>query len=133
MTRVSDILVAINGFIDSRIDMIVGGNPLLNLAQPFIKRAVRKQVDGYTSQMKKYLDLLADKDGNIEIESIVEEITNRFNTMEPITIPTETMGDVVVGKGKLTVEIPALFGGKPRSLTFTADDIADFKSMIIKK
>lgn len=133
MVKVNDIMSAIDTFVDSRLNIITGSNPLLSLAQPFLKRGVKRQISNYTDSIKKSLNLLADNNGNIDIENIFDEVIERFNTMDPITVPTENMGDIVVGKGKLTLEIPSLFGGKPRNLVFTSDDIIDFKSMIINK
>lgn len=133
MTNITNVISAIDTFIDSRLDMIIGGNPLLNLAQPFIKRAVKKQVSDYTDKIKQYAQYVADKDGNIDVDNIFDEVTKRFNEMDSVIVPTENMGNVTVGKGELVFEVPSLFGGKSKKLTFTTDDIMDFKSMIINK
>lgn len=135
MVNVTNVISAIDTFIDSRLDIVIGNNPLLSLAQPFIKRAVKKQVSEYTGMIKQYAQYVSDKDGNIDIDSIFEEVTKRFNEMEPVKVPTENMGDVTIGKGELKLEIPipSLFGSKSKQLTFTTDDIMDFKSMIINK
>lgn len=132
MTTVNNIMMAIDTFIDSRMDMILGGNPLLSLAQPIIKRGVKKQIDVYSKDIKNYLNLIADKEGNIDINGMFEEIVERFNTMDKTTFHTADMGDVTLGKGELSLEIPNPFGS-PKHLTFTADDIMDFKSMITNK
>ena len=65
MIRANDVIVAMDTFVDSRIEQIVSGNPLLSLAQPFIKRAVKRQLESQTGNIKNYLKLLADKEGKI--------------------------------------------------------------------
>lgn len=131
MTNINNIMSTIDKFIDSRVDMIVGKNPIMNLMQPFIKKAFKGYINNYTDQIHGYLKLIADKNGNVDVESVLDEVINRFDTMDEIIIPTKNMGDVVMGKGKLVLEVPSLFGLTANNLVFTTKDITDLKSMII--
>lgn len=131
MTNVHNIMSTIDKFVDSRVDMIVGKNPIMNLVQPFIKKAFKGYISNYTDKIEGYLKLISDKNGNVDLDSLLDEVINRFDTMDEITIPTKNMGDVVMGKGKLVLEVPSLFGLTANNLVFTTKDITDLKSMII--
>lgn len=131
MVNINNVMSAIDKYIDSRVDMIVGKNPIMNLVQPFIRKAFKGYVNNYTDQIKNYLKLISDKNGNVDIDSLLDEVINRFDTMDETTIATKKMGDIHIGKGKLVLEVPSLFGLTANNLVFTTKDITDLKSMIM--
>lgn len=131
MVNVRNIMSTIDKYIDSRVDMVVGKNPIMNLMQPFIKKAFKGYINNYTGQIEGYLKLISDKNGNVDIDGLLDEVITRFDTMDEMTIPTKKMGDVHIGKGKLVLEVPSLFGLTANNLVFTTKDITDLKSMIV--
>lgn len=129
MINIEHIISGIEKFVDSRITILTENNAMLSLAQPFIKRGVKRQLDKYTGQIKQYLALVADEDGNIELDSLMDEVTTRFNEMPTTTVHNDLLGDVKLGQGVVEIEVSLPYMAQ-KTLTFTAEDITDLKNII---
>lgn len=65
-----------------RRDINGKANPMIGFMKPLIIRALDKNF----SKVSKTLDLIADKDGNIDIENILTEMMENLMTTNPFTI-----------------------------------------------
>lgn len=69
---------------------------------PLITRALDKNF----SKVSKALDLIADKDGNIDIENILTEMMENLMTTNPFTFKTSFVGDIEIGGGEIKFNLP---------------------------
>lgn len=93
--------------------------------KPFITRALDKNFDKVT----KTLDLISDKEGNIDIENIITEMTENLMNTNPFTFKTSFIGDIEIGGGEIKFNLP--FTSKRLVLNIT--DLETFKEMLITK
>lgn len=130
----ANIMDGINTFVDSKLDTILGGNPITSLANPLIKRIaknmVKENINPYLNDLEKYLNLAADENGSID--GVLDETIERFNTMPVITKDYPYVGEVSIGQGKVQMSVPMPIGA-PKHLTFTEADLRELKDMIIKE
>lgn len=71
-------------------------NPMIGFMKPLITRALDKNF----SKVSKALDLIADKDGNIDIENILAEMMENLMTTNLFTFKTSFVGDIEIGNRK---------------------------------
>lgn len=130
----NEIMNGINTFVDSKLDTILSTNPLTSLANPLIKRIVKgmvkENIEPYTKDLEKYLKLAADENGNID--GVLDETIEQFRTMPVTSMELPYVGDVRIGQGKISMNIPMPIGG-PKHLTFTESDMLELKDILIKE
>lgn len=112
----------IKHYIDTQIDILSQDNPIIAFIKPLITRAVNKN----TKKMSGFLNMISDDEGNIDIETIITEMIENLINTKSFVIKTDFMGDISIGEGKLTLEIP--FTGK--RLVLGQEDLNIFKNMI---
>lgn len=102
------------------VDTLAKTNTAVRVGKPIIKRAIPnllKRADGY-------LSLLADENGKIDYEGIIDDYVNDLLDGEKIDIPG--LRGSSIGEGKFTIQLPARMG----KLIFKAEDFADLKSFL---
>ncbi|MEE1476282.1 hypothetical protein [Fusobacterium sp.] len=75
------------------------------------------------------LDLIADKDGNIDIENILTEMMENLMTTNPFTFKTSFVGDIEIGGGEIKFNLPLT----NKRLVLNMTDLETFKEMLITK
>lgn len=113
-----------NSFLDNKINSFCCSNPLLGLFKPVIKRVV----DNNVSKLYSKVSLLADSNGNIDVENILPEMLDTLKTMEPYNIKTELLGDIVIGKGSIVLNIPMT----DRVLVIDSNDLNELVNLLTK-
>lgn len=93
--------------------------------KPLITRALDKNF----SKVSKALDLIADKDGNIDIENILTEMMENLMTTNPFTFKTSFVGDIEIGGGEIKFNLPLT----NKRLVLNMTDLETFKEMLITK
>lgn len=93
--------------------------------KPLITRALDKNF----SKVSKALDLIADKDGNIDIENILAEMMENLMTTNPFTFKTSFVGDIEIGGGEIKFNLPLT----NKRLVLNMTDLETFKEMLITK
>ena len=101
----------------------MGGGTLR--CRPLIIRALDKNF----SKVSKALDLIADKDGNIDIENILTEMMENLMTTNPFTFKTSFIGDIEIGGGEIRFNLPLT----NKRLVLNTTDLETFKEMVITK
>lgn len=133
-----DIMNGINQFIDTKIDVLLDSNPITSLAQPFIKRIIKKEIsknlDKYTDTINKYLTYMEDENGNLD--GSFDELIERLNTM-PVSTMNITNADgsimpITIGKGTVSTVLSIPYSSGKR-VTLDSTDITELKDMIINK
>lgn len=100
-------------------------NPMIGFMKPLITRALDKNF----SKVSKALDLIADKDGNIDIENILTEMMENLMTTNPFTFKTSFVGDIEIGGGEIKFNLPLT----NKRLVLNMTDLETFKEMLITK
>lgn len=123
MVNIDQILTKLKPYISSQIDAISTNTPLLNFMKPLIMRALEKKFDG----IKSALDLIADSEGNIDVEGILTEMADNIVNTKPFTVKVPMLGDIKLGGGNIELNIPYT----DKSLIFNKTDIDNIKQVLI--
>lgn len=122
MITVPRLIESLQRYVDMQVVEMAKTNPMISFMKPVITRAASNAI----SRADKTLLLLADKEGNIDIESILSEMTESLMTTQPFTIHTSFIGDIVIGNGTIKVGIPFT----ERNLVFNSSDLQNLREML---
>ena len=115
----------LKSYILSQLDSMSGNSPIIGFLKPIINRALDKNF----SKITRALDLISDQDGNVDIEGILSEMADSLITTKPFTIKNSFIGDVEIGGGNISLNIPFT----DKRLVFNTADLENFKEMLITK
>lgn len=121
--QVRQLTVKLKEYILSQVESMGKNNPMISFAKPLIKRAIDNKFEG----ADKMLSLIADKDGNIDVASIMDEMTESLINTNPFTMNNSIVGNVEIGGGLIKLDLP--FTSK--RLVFNQDDIKLLKESLI--
>lgn len=122
MITVPRLIENLQRYVDMQVVEMAKTNPMISFMKPVITRAASNAI----SRADKTLLLLADKEGNIDIESILSEMAESLMTTQPFTIHTSFIGDIVIGNGTIKVGIPFT----ERNLVFNSSDLQNLREML---
>lgn len=122
MVTKEKLISGLNTFVNEYLDNMTVNNPAICFLKPFVIRAARNKID----QAESFFNLIADKDGKIDIAGILSEITDSLMKVKPFMVNVPVIGDVVIGGGKLEVGIPLL----NKNVIFTDTDINYLKELL---
>ena len=125
MVTVPKLIDSLQRYVDMQIEEVARTNPMIGFMKPLVKRAA----DNAISKADKVLVLLADKDGNIDINEIMSEMIESLMTTQPFTVNTSFVGDIVIGNGNIKVGIPFT----ERNLVFNVSDLQNLREMLTIK
>jgi hypothetical protein len=125
MITVPILIENLQRYVDIQIAEMAKTNPMLGFMKPLISRAATNAI----GKADKALSLLADKDGNIDVGTILTEMTESLMTTQPFTINTSFIGDIVVGNGTIKIGIPYT----ERNLVFNSSDLQNLREMLTIK
>ena len=125
MITIPKLIENLQRYVDVQIAEIARTNPMLGFIKPLISRAANNAI----SKADKALLLLADKEGNIDIEAILSEMIESLMTTQPFIINTSFIGDIVIGNGTIKIGIPYT----ERNLVFNTSDLQHLREMLTIK
>ena len=125
MVTVIQLTNNLKSYVSLQLDSMSKSNPMVGFMKPFITRALDKNFGKVT----KALDLISDKEGNIDIENIITEMMENLMNTNPFTFKTSFIGDIEIGGGEIKFNLP--FTSKRLVLNIT--DLETFKEMLITK
>jgi hypothetical protein len=125
MMTVPILIENLQRYVDIQIAEMAKTNPMLGFMKPLISRAATNAI----GKADKALSLLADKDGNIDVGTILTEMAESLMTTQPFTINTSFIGDIVVGNGTIKIGIPYT----ERNLVFNSSDLQNLREMLTIK
>lgn len=121
--QAKQLTVKLKEYMLSQVDTMGKNNPMISFAKPLIKRAIDNKFDG----AEKMLSLIADKDGNIDVASIMDEMIQSLVNTNPFTLNNSLVGNIEIGGGLIKLDLP--FTSK--RLVFNQDDIELLKESLI--
>lgn len=83
----------------------------------------------YFSKITKALELIADKDGNVDVEGILTEMMENLMTTNPFSFKTSFIGDIEIGGGQIKFNLPLT----NKRLVLNMSDLEAFKETLITK
>ena len=125
MVTVPQLTDRLKTFLGTQIEAVAKTNPMISFAKPLITRALDKNL----SKINKTLELIADENGEIDVEAILSEMIESVMTTEPFTFKTPFMGDINIGGGTIKLNIPLT----NKSLVFNGQDLEGFKELLTAK
>jgi hypothetical protein len=89
-------------FLNKQINSLAMTNPLISFSKPLITRIVNNKID----QADGFLSMLADSNGEIDVQSLIPEMIQSVMNTRPFTYHTEFLGDLEIGGGFIKLNIP---------------------------
>jgi hypothetical protein len=89
-------------FLNRQINSLAMTNPLIGFAKPIILRVVNNNMH----KANGFLSMLADENGNIDMQSLIPEMIQSVMTTKPFVYHTEFLGDLEIGGGFIKMNIP---------------------------
>ena len=89
-------------FLNKQINSLAMTNPLIGFSKPLIVRVVNNKIN----QAGGFLSMLADNNGEIDVQSLIPEIIQSVMTTQPFVYHTEFLGDLEIGGGFIKMNIP---------------------------
>lgn len=112
-------------YLVSQIDVLSGSTPMMGFMKPLITRALDKNM----SKIHNALDLISDKDGNVDIENIMAEMLDNVSSMKPFSFNTSFMGDIEIGGGEIKFNLPLM----NKRLVLNQADLETLRNMLTTK
>lgn len=125
MVNRKQLMANIRAYIYSQVNTLSSSNPLINIFKPVFTRAIENNL----YKLEPILDMLSDKEGNVDIENIITEMQNNILTSEPFTVNAPIVGDIEIGSGVIKVNLPMV----EKRLVLNRDDLNMLKEMLIIK
>lgn len=123
--EVNKLINKLKDYTISQVEILAKDNPLIGFTKPLIIRIIDNNVD----KANKTLSILADKDGNIDIENIMTDMVKSVMETKPFTIHTSFVGDINIGNGKIILNIPFT----SNNLVFNQSDLENLKNNLISE
>jgi hypothetical protein len=89
-------------FLNRQINSLALNNSLISFAKPVIIRAVNNNIH----KASGFLSMLADENGDIDMQSLVPEMIQSVMSTKPFVYHTEFLGDLEIGGGFIKINIP---------------------------
>lgn len=125
MMNVLQLTDTLKSYIAFQLDNMSTTNPMIGFMKPLITRVV----DNNIGKVKKTLNLIADNEGNVDIENILTEMMQNVMNTKPFTFNTSFIGDIEVGGGHIKLNVPLT----NKRLVLGMADLETFKEMLITK
>lgn len=127
-------------WIEQRIDDLVAKNPRLQAVSVYMKRGAKNYFAREKDRLMKMLDgaeiFLADKNGNVNMETVMDDAIKLFETMDEIPFDLGFV-DGSIGKGKVKIKLPdnnflvRLFFGDDEAIVISSNDFKELKQLIM--
>lgn len=119
----NQLIYNLKNYLTNKISVLAQDNPAIAFIKPIVSRAINNNVD----KLKSSIDLLADSNGNIDVENIVSEMIESVVNSNNFNINAPFLGTVEIGSGNIKLNIP--FTNKV--LVLNTNDLNEFKNIIL--
>lgn len=119
------IIENLKSYIITQLDTMSKNTPIIGFVKPLLSRALNNNINKITS----FLDLLADSNGEIDVESIISEMIENVMSANSFILKVPYIGDVNIGNGQIKFNLPMT----NKELMLNMTDLENFKSIITSK
>jgi len=89
-------------FLNRQINSLAMTNPMISFSKPIITRVINNNIH----KANGFLSMLADENGEIDVQSLIPEMIQSVMTTRPFVYHTEFLGDLEIGGGFIKMNIP---------------------------
>lgn len=119
------IMEGLHKFAVLQIDNMAKNNPIIQFIKPIISRSLGNMV----GRLEKHLALVADVNGFVDVDGILNEMIENVKTMQPFHFDNPILKGVEIGGGHISFDIPGL----NKQISFDVRDLEVLKEMINPK
>ena len=112
----------IRSYIGTQVTKMAADSPMIGFMKPLIMRVV----DNNVYKIEDGLKLIADKEGNIDVEPLLQEMLESVMSSKPFTINTSFIGDIEIGEGMVKMNLPVV----NKRLAFNMTDLQELKELL---
>lgn len=125
MVNINTLKQNFTNYIPLKLSSIAANDPIVSFLSPIISRILTNNINKFEG----FIQLLADNEGNIDIENILSEMTTSLVNTNPFTIPVPVIDELVIGNGCIKMGIPFTH----RHLVFNQQDIEELKEVLTRQ
>ena len=119
--KVNKIIDTTRKFISNKLTNAAMDNPMIGFIKPIILRVVNNN----TYKLKSALSLVTDEYGEIDMYSLLGDMTKSLMDTNPFMYDIPPLGDVEIGGGYIKINVP--FTNK--RLALSKEDLDQFKEL----
>lgn len=108
----------------NQVNRMSKSSPGVAFLKPYITRVINNGI----GQVLKPLDLIADKNNNIDVENIVSEMYDSIMSTSPFKINVPVIGEMEIGGGHIKLNIPVI----NKDLILNTEDLNELKQTLLK-
>lgn len=120
--KIAQVADKLKYFIITQVDSMAKTTPLLNIVKPLVSRVI----DNNFNKVYSALNLIADSNGEIDIENIINEMMDNLAVTSPFVLHTSFIGDMELGNGLIKINIPFT----DKRIVFNRNDIENLKLLL---
>lgn len=120
--KIAQVADKLKYFIITQVDSMAKTTPLLNIVKPLVSRVI----DNNFNKIYSALNLIADSNGEIDIENIISEMMDNLAVTSPFVLHTSFIGDMELGNGLIKINIPFT----DKRIVFNRNDIENLKLLL---
>jgi hypothetical protein len=125
MITIEQLDIKLKEYIINQVESLSKDSPVISFIKPIITRVVDKNF----TKVKSFMNLIADEEGNVDIENILTEMTESVMKTKSFTINTGILGNMEIGEGTIKLKIPMI----NKSLVFNSEDLEGLKEVLTSK
>lgn len=89
-------------FLTKQINNLAMTNPMISFSKPLILRIINNNI----YKVSNFLSMVADENGNIDVQTLIPEMIQSVMTTQPFTFDTGFLGELEIGGGFIKMNIP---------------------------
>ena len=117
--HVDVIMNNLRNFVSVKLTSLSQNNPMMALMKPLASRVIMYKVEALLKQ-------ISDKDGLVDVEGILTEMSDNIINTKPFKVETGLLGQLEIGAGKIKMDIPIV----NKSLVLNQQDLNELKDML---
>lgn len=106
-----------------QIDNMAASSPVVSIMKPLITRIMSNNF----SKITGLLGLVADDNGEIDVQGILTEMADNLMSVKPFDINVRYLGDIEIGGGAINIPIPYT----DKVFKFTSDDLKSLNESLL--
>lgn len=114
----------VRSYIGAQVTRMASESPVVGFMKPLIIRAL----DNNVHKIEGGLKLIADKEGNIDVDAILTEMLESVMSSKTFTLNTSFIGDIEIGEGMIKMNLPIV----NKRLAFNMADLQELKELLTK-
>lgn len=120
MVKKDNALNILGSFVNTKLNALGDNNPVFNIfVRPYVERVIGNNI----SKVDNLLSLIADENGMVDIDGIINDMIDRLVVSE-----VNKINGISIGQGEIKVDIPLI----NKSIVFTTDDFKELHNNIKK-